>query len=324
MNDNDHQISVPLASGRTIVVDRRLGIGNLQPLAARQGGLVSWHQLLIAGLTPSNVRTLLRRGLIVRVGWGVYRAGLISGELEPETVSLLSVGVDAVLVGRTALAVWRALTPDPRLPVTLAVYPGTARFPRSRGGYQVKRMGTLAGEDIRTYRGVRVTSVERALLDCVGLLTPGQLRDAADEAVVRRVTSRTKLARYAERHPALAELAGLARGADTGRSRYQRRALQLIRAAGLPEPETEVSIDGFTADFLFRAAGVVLEIDGFGPHGQKRANFVRDRRKDAAFRALGLVVIRVAATDLDERPYAVIADLAAAIREGLVRRRAAA
>jgi very-short-patch-repair endonuclease len=319
-----------LVSGRAVSVDPARGIDNLDPIAGMQKGLISTAQMLACGVREARIRALARSGLLHRVRRGVYRLGAVApSELVRETSALLLAGRDAVLVGPAALAVWKVLAADHRGPVDVASYPGKHQ-PHCREGIRTHRLLSLQERDVTVYRGLRVTTAERALFDSIGLLGFGQLQDLADEAVLIRATSRTKLSEFARRvggrpgATVMAELADRGKPLDTGRSEYQRRALQLIRAAGLPEPETEVELHGFIADFYFRAAGVVFEVDGFGPHAQKRRNFTRDRRKDAAYRAHGLIVVRAAATDLDDRPLAVIADLAAAIREGLLRGQRAA
>ena len=166
-----------------------------------------------------------------------------------------------------------------------------------------------------------MTSAERALLDAAPLLTPRELERAFDEAIATRATSRTKvldLLSVTSGRAGQGTLAGLAdprRSAARTQSPPEERALELIRAAGLPTPETQYPLHGFTADFYWPEAGVVFEVDGFGVHGLIRGNFVRDRRKDRVFRDHGIHVVRAAADELRDQQLQLVAHLTRTITE---------
>ena len=172
---------------------------------------------------------------------------------------------------------------------------------------------------VRIVKGLPMTTVERALLDAADELSGRELERAVDEALAARLTSRTKLRETAERavgRRGRAELLALADARRPGsltKREAAELALGLIRAAHLPEPETEVTLFGFAADFFFSESGVVLEVDSYAYHGLIRANFNRDRRKDRVYRQHGLEVVRVTADELNTTPLVFISDLAAAI-----------
>ena len=96
------------------------------------------------------------------------------------------------------------------------------------------------------------------------------------------------------------------------RSEAERRALDLIRAARLPPPETNVRVCGHEVDFLWRRQRLIVEVDGYAFHSSRRS-FERDRRKDQALGAQGYRVIRVTWRQLTEEPEVVVATLAAAL-----------
>ena len=56
--------------------------------------------------------------------------------------------------------------------------------------------------------------------------------------------------------------------------------------AHLPEPETNVKVGRWTVDFLWREAGLAVEVDAYSTHSSPWA-FERDRRKDAELTASG-------------------------------------
>lgn len=85
--------------------------------------------------------------------------------------------------------------------------------------------------------------------------------------------------------------------------------LKLIRAAGLPTPQTQVRIAGWPADFLWPDQKLIVEFDGYQFHGH-RAAFERDRRRDQAHIAAGYTVIRITWRQLTEEPLTVVATIA--------------
>ncbi len=301
---------------------------NLALLANAQRGRVARHQLIAAGWTERMIRTALANGQLSRVHGAVYLVGHQTDvELGREIAALLAVGDDAVLTGVSVLMAHRVIPPDPARSIDVATIGG--RQARNRDGITVHRYGALIRGDLRFINGVPMTTVERALLDAAAELTPRQLEHAVDEALARRLTSRTKIRELLDRTAGRAGQKHLKVLLDARRpsSRTVQEAaelaLTLIREAGLPEPATEVSFDEFRADFHWRRAGVVFEVDSYSWHGLVRSNFNRDRRKDRIFRRQGLIVVRASYDNLKDEPLAVIADLAATIAEGLAARQAA-
>lgn len=293
---------------------------SLAQIATAQHGRVSGAQLRLVGFTPSMVRTALANQTLHRLHRGVYAVGHLADiRLGRETAALLAVGPDAVLASLSALELFNLIPNDPSRAVHVAL--STARRADSRPGITVHRYSRLLPSQIRFREGLPVTTAERALLDAAPLLTPRQLERAFDEAIISRATSRTKVLELLSVTRGRAGQATLAAVADPDRrpartkSPPEEVALQLIRAAGLPTPETQYPMHGFTADFYWPAAGVVLEVDGFGVHGLVRGNFVRDRRKDRVFRDHGLHVVRAAAEELDDQPFQIVAHLTRTITE---------
>jgi very-short-patch-repair endonuclease len=298
---------------------------NLALIAGVQRGRISANQLQLAGYSRQMIRTAVGNASLHRVHRGVYAVGhLAEIELGRETAALLATGPTAALVSITALELLKLIPSDPSRPVHLARQ-GAGRL-RSRPGITAHTYRLLPSQ-IRIRDGLPVTSAERALLDAAPLLTPRQLERAFDEAIATRATSRTKVLELLNATSGRAGQASLAALADPGRSPgrtqspSEERALELIRAAGLPTPEAQYPLHGFTADFYWPEAGVVFEVDGFGVHGLVRRNFVRDRRKDRVFRDHGLAVVRVAAEELEDQTLQIIAHLTRTITERTIANR---
>ena len=96
------------------------------------------------------------------------------------------------------------------------------------------------------------------------------------------------------------------------RSEGERILRRYLRAAQLPQPRTNRKIGVWEADFLWPAERVVLELDSYDFHRDRRA-FERDRRKDMALRDAGYQVIRITGSQLKNEPLLVIAHIARAL-----------
>jgi very-short-patch-repair endonuclease len=187
----------------------------------------------------------------------------------------------------------------------------------------VHRSRTLRDEDVRIRHGLPVTSPARAILDAAGTaLTDEDVREIVDEGVfVLRIVTRRELEdvlAHAGGHPGAPTMTRILsrrnRPQRTG-SDPERRLLELIRAAGLPEPDTQVWIGDRRLDFLWRRQRVALEVDAYGTHGS-RHRFEQDRRKDADLLArTGIATLRITRERIVHEPFAVVATLARAVAE---------
>jgi very-short-patch-repair endonuclease len=74
-------------------------------------------------------------------------------------------------------------------------------------------------------------------------------------------------------------------------SELERRFVPIAEAAGLSQPETRVTVNGFRVDFYFRAESVVVETDG-GRFHRTSSQQRRDRIRDHAHALAGLIPIR--------------------------------
>ena len=257
------------------------------------------------------------RGLLRREHTGVYAVVQTAPvPLARETAALLACGDRAILSHTSAGSVWR-LIPSADGPVEVTLADSRAR--RQRPGVRVHRSGTLLKRDVRTEDGLPLTSPARTLLDLAGRLDRRSLERALDEAlVVRKIVSRPQVLDVLGRaggHAGASVLGALMtrRGnSSVTHSQAERRCLELIREAGLPEPRTQVRIAGYTVDFVWPDHRVVFEIDGYSFHTSRFA-FDRDRRKDAALKAAGYDPNRLSRDQVMFEPYLAIAAISAAI-----------
>jgi very-short-patch-repair endonuclease len=271
--------------------------------------------MLAAGISEDAIDRLSRNGTLHRVHRGVYAVGHAAPTpLGLETAALLACGDGAVLSHLSAGLLWEIMTKgDGFVHVTTR-----RRHHLCLEAVRVHRTSTLTPGDIRIHHRLSVTSPARTLLDMADLLDQRGLDRALDEALVQRVTSRTVLERTVRgatgRRGASRLAAALARHTipQVTRSVAEKRLHNLIRAAGLPEPEVNARIAGYEVDFLWRRQRLVVEVDGYKFHSS-RPMFERDRTKGNTLVAAGLALMRVTWWQMEEEPYAVIARIAQAL-----------
>jgi very-short-patch-repair endonuclease len=173
-------------------------------------------------------------------------------------------------------------------------------------------------DEVTEVDAVPVTSAARTLADIAGEVGMRELERALVRAERQGLTDPAEVERVVARRPHTRGVRGLRcllrdgeRRALT-RSEAEERLLELVRRARLPSPEVNVPLAGYEVDFLWRAARLVLEVDGFAYHSS-RASFERDRRRDASLSARGFRVIRITWRQIAREAEAVLVRLAQAL-----------
>jgi very-short-patch-repair endonuclease len=93
-------------------------------------------------------------------------------------------------------------------------------------------------------------------------------------------------------------------------SELERRFRPIARRAGLPQPETQVRLNGYRVDFYWPDLGLVVETDGLRYHRTPAQQTV-DRERDQAHTAAGLVPLRFTHAQIRYEPARVERTLAA-------------
>src|SRR4051794_1570096 len=279
--------------------------------AARRHGVITAAQLRRAGLSRDAIAGRVRRGWLRRLHRGVYLVGPLEAPLTRPMAAVAAYGDGAVLSHSSAAALWGLVAADAG-PIHISV---DGRWAHPRGGISVHRTH-LHPADITRHQEIPVTSPARTLLDLATQTTQRDLDRAVNEARVLRLVSDLSLNEQFSRYPRHRGTAALreATRAEPAltRSEAERRLLELIRAAGLPPPETNVRIAGYEVDLLWREKRLVVEVDGYAFHST-RSSFERDRRKETALAAAGLRVARVTWQQLAEQELTLVATLATAL-----------
>lgn len=291
----------------------------LASVAARQRALVTRRQLRALGVSSSAIGRALARGRLHPIHRGVY--ALVERSALPvlaiEQAALLACGSRALISHGSAAALWGLCPPDPGpVAVTVTIVAGEAG--RSRAGIAVQRVGALDRRDIRRRSSLPVTSPARTLLDQAAVLFDRALERQLDEALVRRLTSRSAIGEMLDRCPRrggarrLRDLIDPERTTSFTRAESEERMLALLRRGGLPMPETNVRMQSIEVDFLWRKERVIVEVDGWASHGTHAA-FERDRRRDAHLENDGWRVLRFTWRRLTGEPEAVLVEIATAL-----------
>jgi very-short-patch-repair endonuclease len=238
---------------------------------------------------------------------GVYLVGPLG---TPHTAPMAAVlATDGIVTHYPAAVLWEL-----RPPREGAIDVIAPRKLRGRPGITVHR-ASLHPADITQRHGIPTTSAARTLLD-LAASEPLEAERALNEARIARLVSDPSLNEQFSRYPRHRGTAALRKAIETEprltRSEAERRAVDLIRRAGLPAPEVNQRVEGYEVDLVWREQRLVVEIDGYAFHSTRRS-FERDRRRDQALVAAGWRVVRVTWRQLTERPEAIAVMLATAL-----------
>jgi very-short-patch-repair endonuclease len=286
-------------------------------LAGRQRGVVSVSQLHAAGFDNAAIKRRCRAGRLHRLRRGVYLVGpAVAPDGAAEVAALLACPPMSVVGHRSSARLWglRSLR-EWNTPVEVTV---VGSDPGRKRGIKVYRTAGLVPRDVRHIGGIPVTAPARTLLDLATVLPAMALEVAYADARTLGLLREADVAEVLERNRGrrgnrvLRAILETAAGAGLTRSQAEQRMLALIRAAALPAPKVNARLGRFVVDFLWPAAKVVVEVDGYTSHGG-RTSFERDRERDATLLARGYVVLRVTWRQLVAQREAVVARVAAAL-----------
>ena len=164
--------------------------------------------------------------------------------------------------------------------------------------------------------GIPVSTLPWTLLDLAASLPQRALERAIAQADIQHLldlSSLDALVGAHRRRPGAARLRQALRApAARTRSELEEHLLAICREHHLPIPHTNAHVEGLEVDFLFAAARLVVETDGWAFHRTRRA-FERDRERDAALTRAGYTTLRLTHRQL-RNPDRTAATVAAALR----------
>lgn len=115
-------------------------------------------------------------------------------------------------------------------------------------------------------------------------------------------------------HAPLRQAIALYRPYSFTRSGLEKRFLELVIAAGLPQPRTNFVAHGFELDCCWPEHRFAVELDVFETHGT-RAAFERDRERQEELLLAGIAMTRVTGPRLEREPEQVIERVARLLSE---------
>jgi len=172
---------------------------------------------------------------------------------------------------------------------------------RKPAGIRIHRSRRLVADEVTAMRGIPVTSLARTLLDLADVLNPQALRRAITEAEYRNVFDLTSLTAVVRNNPGRRGAKVMRAAEQAGhrtRSPLEDRFLAFVDRWRVEDPESNVWLEGYEVDFLWRRVGLVVELDGAAEHGT-RAAVRRDRKKDRVLWRAGFRTMRLTDDALD-------------------------
>jgi hypothetical protein len=270
-------------------------------VAGGQHGNVTYAQLLALGLTERQIAYRIAIGRLHRVYRGVYSVGRPPKTAhEHAMAAVLACGERAALSHHSALALWGLA--EWRWSAIHVTVPGDRR----PNGIKVHRATGLTSRDFRTHERIRMTSPARTILDCAPGLTAKQLSRAVNDG---RRSPQTHLrpwhlaeviARYPY-HPGAKKLKPFldVKGGPT-RSDWEDAFPAFCHQFELPEPVMSTDVAGHEVDALWPEHRVIIELDSWDFHQDRRA-FESDRDRDADTLAAGYLTIRITWERIEQR-----------------------
>jgi len=197
-----------------------------------------------------------------------------------------------VLSHRSAAELWEILEPRHGIPQITLPYPVSAARPNLR----IFRSRTLAATRTAARDNIPVTMPARTLTDLARVATPAEVRRATRAAERRNLP-------LSDDYPH-----------TKTESDLEDDFLAICRRHGVPEPECQVPIGRHRVDFYWRNQNLVIETDGYVYHRGRQA-MRDDNDRDIELELLGLRVVRVDDSRIDDDPVGLARDVLGLLRQ---------
>lgn len=284
---------------------------DIDELSVRRDGVFTAEEAAACGLSASTIQRRVASGAWKVVARGVYlAAGHARSARAQARIAVLSVHRRAVL-GGVAAAWWLGL--HAQVPRKHLVFTSTHGRHRRSSATAVTRYRLLRENDIVIHEGLRTTGPDLTVLDAALELGMSVIDSALLSGRVTPESLAAAHARYPRRHGATRVTAYLRLIGDGARSEAERRTVTLFRSAGISGWIANLPACGYLIDFGFPDQMVAVEIDGLAYH-RDAITFQRDRTKRNALVGAGWTVLNFTWADLIDRPDAVAAEVADALR----------
>ncbi len=302
------------------------------PESTRLAGILTTAELIHARITPAQIRSLVKRGVLTKIDRGVYAqtslAASVAGTERGDR--LLRIAAEIAIAGPGAVASHRDAVVVYGLPL-LGRMPGAVSITYQRGqpGIASKRQGirllasSLPPQHVSGYGKVPVTSLARTVVDVARTSTFRVGVVVTDAALRERKTTKAELlgvVASCRRWPGIERARQVVEFSDgRAESPFESISRVAFRDGGLPAPDLQVWLGNDDdqvigrADFLWREHYTIGEADG----ALKYADPVQARRqlqRDADLRAAGYEVVHFTWRQIVSNPAQVIDSVHAAFR----------
>jgi very-short-patch-repair endonuclease len=277
--------------GKGVMADREVA-----RLAARQHNVISFPQLIAAGLTRRMIETRVQRGMLHRVHRSVYSVG--THRLTREGRFLAAALATGGVVSHESAAYLWGIRDGLLSPVHVSVEAGGRKH--RRGIVTHRRTGVI---DTTTHLGIPVTTVTQTLRDLSQVLPREEHEQALEEAHFKSLLDRSdpRVRRLLKSYEP---------GTKRTRSRNEKRFLAFCSQHDLPTPVMNHPIGDDTVDAYFPDHNLIVEIDPWHTH-RMPGRFKDDRARDRRHLAQGIPTVRL--TD-DDFTAATADEIRAALR----------
>jgi very-short-patch-repair endonuclease len=271
------------------------------------------------GFTPKAIEHWIQVGYFNPVYPGVYAVGHPDLSRHGHFMAaVLACGDGALLSHVTAAVHWGLLrSAASRIDITVP----SPRRVRAQHPIRIHRAG-LHHDDYRLHEHIPVTGPARTLIDLADVVPANRIREAYEQSQRVGLFDRAELTALIARTNGRRGLKVigrlLAEATDDPpelRSRLEREFLDLLRAAGIPLPATNVVVEGLVVDAYWPEHGLVVELDGYGYHHSREA-FERDHERDEILANAGLAVRRFTHSRLHNHPESVMETMRTALANG--------
>lgn len=289
----------------------------LAELFRRQHGVIGRNQLLDAGVTKSRLSGWVARGRLERIAPRVWRVvGAPTTWDQRLHAGLLSLGPMSWVSHEAAAQIHRFdRTPEDRVEFLVVRRNRSAEI--GERVHSTRRWGPV---DAVLLGDLRLTSATRTILDLANIRAhPDRLKAAIDTAVRLELSSpevlRQRLDQIRSRGRAGVRRIEQLLEHSGGHTFLERRFLELMDAAHLPRPETQVVFHSPTThrfvarvDFFFRPERLVVEVSGRLGHSSPDERS-RDAQRRNELQDLGLKVYEFTWEDITHRAGFVVAQM---------------
>jgi len=290
---------------------------SLPNLAKRQHGVVSIRQLTgPLGFSRSGVDRAVAAGHLHRLHRGVFAVGHTRISAHGECLAaVLASGPNALLSHLSAAWLWDLSGSSP---APFAVTTPVRRKPRPPIRLHEARL--ITAEDRAIREGIPVTALPRTLLDLAASVRFEWLEKMVERSEERGLFDLRAVEELLERtvghhgHKRLRQAIALYQPTSFTRSGLEKRFLELVLEAGLPQLHMNYVEHGFELDCYWPEHRFVVELDVYETHGSHAA-FERDRKRQEDLLLLGIHMIRVTGPRLEREPDEVIRRVARLLNE---------